>query len=215
MKNNKKILLTTLLLGTLLAGLYKKNNIIITGNIENEIQSIEYDNSAYIIYDYKKLNENEINDEIKKLNIKDNMYYPTNTYKILQFVDSNKNYRIMIVNIFVDYFKNSDDIISKRYTVIDAFSKTELFDTEDFVNISSNNILFDNADILSYDDLCKIRDIAVLNNINEEYINSMLVNIENKDLNNIEVAKLYASLINSNNRVTYDDLNMKNAKIIF
>ena len=58
MKNNKKILLTTLLLGTLLAGLYKKNNIIITGNIENEIQSIVYDNSAYIIYDYKKLNEN-------------------------------------------------------------------------------------------------------------------------------------------------------------
>ena len=215
MKNNKKILLTTLLLGTLLAGLYKKNNIIITGNIENEIQSVEYGNSAYIIYDYKKLNENEINDEIKKLNIKDNMYYPTNTYKILQFVDSNKNYRIMIVNIFVDYFKNSDDIISKRYTVIDAFSKTELFDTEDFVNISSNNILFDNADILSYDDLCKIRDIAVLNNINEEYVNSMLINIENKDLNNVEVAKLYVSLISNNNRVTYDDLNMKNAKIIF
>ena len=215
MKNNKKILLTTLLLGTLLAGLYKKNNIIITGNIENEIQSVEYGNSAYIIYDYKKLNENEINDEIKKLNIKDNMYYPTNTYKILQFVDSNKNYRIMIVNIFVDYFKNSDDIISKRYTVIDAFSKTELFDTEDFVNISSSNILFDNADILSYDDLCKIRDIAVLNNINEEYVNSMLINIENKDLNNVEVAKLYVSLISNNNRVTYDDLNMKNAKIIF
>ena len=215
MKNNKKILLTTLLLGTLLAGLYKKNNIIITGNIENEIQSIVYDNSAYIIYDYKKLNENEINDEIEKLNIKNNMYYPTNTYKILQFVDSNKNYKIMIVNIFVNYFKNSDDIISKRYTVIDAFSKTELFDTEDFVNISSSNILFDNADILSYDDLYKIKNIAVLNNINEEYINSILINIQNKDLNNMEVAKLYVSLINSNNRVTYDDLNMKNAKIIF
>lgn len=215
MKNNKKILLTTLLLGTLLAGLYKKNNIIITGNIENEVQSIEYDNSAYIIYDYKNLNENEINDEIEKLNIKNNVYYPTNTYKILQFVDSNKNYKIMIVNIFVNYYKNNDDTISKKYTIVDTFSNTELFETEDFVNISSRNILFDDADILSCDNLSKIRDIAQLNNINEEYINYMLINIENKNLNNMEVAKLYVSLINSNNRVTYDDLNMRNAKIIF
>ena len=215
MKNNKKIVLTTLLLGTLLAGLYKKNNIIITGNIENEVQSIEYDNSAYIIYDYKNLNENEINDEIEKLNIENNVYYPTNTYKILQFVDSNKNYKIMIVNIFVNYYKNNDDKISKKYTIVDTFSNTELFETEDFVNISSRNILFDNADILSCNDLSKIRDIALLNNINEEYINYMLMNIENKNLNNMEVAKLYVSLINSNNRVTYNDLNMRNAKIIF
>lgn len=215
MKNNKKIVLTTLLLGTLLAGIYKKNNIIITGNIENEVQSIEYDNSAYIIYDYEKLNENEINDEIEKLNIKNNVYYPTNTYKILQFVDSNKNYKIMIVNIFVNYYKNNDDTISKKYTIVDTFSNTELFETEDFVNISSRNILFDNADILCCDNLCKIRDIARLNNINEAYINYMLINIENKNLNNMEVAKLYVSLINSNNRVTYDDLNMRNAKIIF
>ena len=198
-----------------MAGLYKKNNIIITGNIENEVQSIEYDNSAYIIYDYKNLNENEINDEIEKLNIENNVYYPTNTYKILQFVDSNKNYKIMIVNIFVNYYKNNDDKISKKYTIVDTFSNTELFETEDFVNISSRNILFDNADILSCNDLSKIRDIALLNNINEEYINYMLMNIENKNLNNMEVAKLYVSLINSNNRVTYNDLNMRNAKIIF
>jgi hypothetical protein len=215
MKNNKKILLTTLLLGTLLAGLYKKNNIIITGNIENEIANVQYDSSAYIIYDNKILDENEINDEIEKLNIENNVYYPTDTYKILQFVDSDNHYKIMVVNLFVNYFKNSDDVISKKYTVVDTFSKTKLFDTEDFVNISNNNILFDNANIISCDNLSKIIDIARLNNVNEEYINYILMNIKNKNLNNTEVARLYVSLININNRVIYDDLNMKNAKIIF
>lgn len=210
MKKNKKIALTVLLLGALITAAYKKNNIIVTGNIENQIKYTEYDNKAYIVYDYLPLSEDEINNEMEKLNIKEDITYPANRYKVLKFLDSNNNYKVMVVNIYVNYKKdNNKNLVLTDYTVIDAFSHEELFDTKDFINILSKNVVFDDVKILSCDNILEIFKIVNKNAVNENY------DIENTNLTNFEVARLYISFINGNNRITYEDLNMKNAKIIF
>ena len=158
--------------------------------------------------EFDEIDEPNLLYEISKLNIVDNNSYPSNIYKVMRFTDTYGYYRTMIVNINLNYILDDDGfVLGKEYTIRDAFSKEELFTTNDYENIDASNNYFLNAKIHSIDDLDELEDIALSNGASEEYVDQILQNkLNNSLLTPYDVAIMYVSLTNNNNRVTYETL---------
>ena len=177
----KALLATYLLLISYLMGC--KNKV----NSTNQLDNISYNLSSGIT---RYLDEETLTEEINKLNIINNKMYRENVYKVITFGDTNGYYRVMIINVYI----NNDD----SYLIKDAFSKTDLFITYDFSEIYALNPLFENSNILYFGSLDKLSDIARINGLDKvEY---------NDSLSDLDVARMYISVVNDGNRVNYDDL---------
>lgn len=184
---------------------------ILTGCSETK-KVIEVEEEPFVEANFKRefneLTDEEIMYEISKLGILENESLPSECYKILEFVDTYGYHRYMVINSYVNFITDENgNLLDTTYTVKDAFSKEELFETIDYSDIIPINNYFKDSIILSVNELNSFKRIGNIYGANEEYIDNVVYNnIKNRFLTPYDVSIMYVSLIGENARVTYDTL---------
>jgi len=180
-----------------------------------QTQVVEFKEVERIKEDFTVPTLDEMVKEILELNIIEEDSLPYQSYKLLEFKDSEGYYRIMPVTSKVNYEVNSEgQIEDEYYDTYDAFYGIPLFKTHTFEkeDIEPYNDLFTNARIISYDDFEEIRGIAYLHGASSEFIDSVMPHCEKHNmLGNTDIAIAYTYLIPDSYRVDYEDLTNEKA----
>ena len=166
----------------------------------NTIEDTENSNKAIIYYENNIL---DIQDELKKFNVKNLNYYPVNSYKILQYRDVNGYERFSVVLSNIGYYNDEKGNIDTYYSFVDVFDGTLV--------LSSNNLNFelfasDFVDtIIYYGDLTDLGDILENRGLDKDYIKKVKEEyISSNMLYSLDAAKYYLSLVNDYNRSDYE-----------
>ena len=166
----------------------------------NTIEDTENSNKDIIYYENNIL---DIQDELKKFNVKNLNYYPVNSYKILQYRDVNGYERFSVVLSNIGYYNDEKGNIDTYYSFVDVFDGTLV--------LSSNNLNFelfasDFVDtIIYYGDLTDLGDILENRGLDKDYIKKVKEEyISSNMLYSLDAAKYYLSLVNDYNRSDYE-----------
>ena len=173
---------------------------------EERLNRIYYSKTIYSQYDKNNrfyLNDTvNIDDEIDKLNIKEERVLPYDTYKVLRYIDKRGNEKISIINTYVQYAMDNKDNVNKFYTFVDAFNGTVLLSTN---NLDYNVMASDYVQtVLEYGDLLDLKKIMMEKGLDIDYANRVMYDdIKNSYLSTQEVAGMYVLLVSSNDRAEY------------
>ena len=164
-----------------------------------------------IMHNFKALSVDEVQEGILELGDLSDEKELSKTYKVLEFVDKDHVYKVMIVNARVDYITDYEGkVIKTQYTVYDVFSNEDLFITSNMkylTDIQVINGLFDESSMISCKSIEELEDIASSLGATDEYIDS--VTNRNQMITDRDAAVMYVSLVPDYNRVSFEQLQSK------
>ncbi len=194
------------LLGTIIGSVtaLRKNEDKYIPEIEEDTHIAQIIQDRYEFHYY--IDTQDIDTEINKLNINNNDYYPFDTYKYIRFVDFEQRERIAIVHILVDFLKDENNNIKDTiYTYVDAFNGNILLAT------NQNNVPEEYTSdivkyIMDYGNLKDLKETMISKGLDSNYANSIIYKeLFDRSLSTYDAARIYVSLVNSNNRVKYNN----------
>lgn len=113
---------------------------------------------------YEPISNEQLERELSLYGSLSNNKLPIDMYKIIEIKDNDGSYKIVISKINVDYLE-TDDGIKEKYTIVDAFFKTELFETYDFITFDSINDNFSESELLRYSEIKDLNKILSYDNL--------------------------------------------------
>lgn len=173
--------------------------------VEEEIIVEEPISRVEVVNSFNYPSGEEINDRLSVYGNLDTSVYPREIYKVLEISDKDQFYRVIIVKGRVDYIEK-DNSIEEVYTISHAFSVDDIFTTTDLDNFSDAeyiNEILNGGRILCLSSIDKLGDIAKLFGADDEYVDSVM---STGFVSDLDVARMYVSLIPNGCRVTSNEL---------
>ena len=218
MKKKKKIqllsltsalLVTLSVVGLRISNENKKENEPISN--EEFIADVTFD-SIESKYDFHQVSDTyDVDAAIGELGIVENKMLPYNMYKVIRFIDKEHYEKIAVVECYLNFTVDENgNITGYYYDMYDMFTKNYLFSTYVYDNTLKINVYDLPSDevlrVLSYGDLLDLREIALSKGMDENYVDSVATdNIEDRSLLVSEAGRMYVMLVNSYNRVKFDE----------